>query len=71
MDRPVVGWARGWVRVPELRLQQKTARVIEAAGIGDSGRVVATQRVLKGAALLGKGKSGAREEKRPECGSKD
>ena len=71
MDRPVVGWARGWVGVPELRLQQKTAGVVEAAGIGDSGRVVATQRVPKGAALLGKGKRGARQEKSPKCGSKD
>ena len=71
MDRPVVGWACGWVRVPELRLQQKTAGVVEAAGIGDSGRVVATQRVFKGAALLRKGKDGTRQEKRPECGGKE
>ena len=71
MDRPVVSWACGWVGVPELRLQQETAGVVEAAGIGDSGRVVATQRVLKSAALLRKGKSGARQEKRPKCGSKD
>lgn len=61
MDRPVIGWACGWVTVPELRLQQKSAGVVEAAGIGDSGCIVATQRVLKGAALFRKGKSGARQ----------
>ena len=40
------------IAIPELCLQQKAARVVEAAGVGDSAFVVATQGVLEGAALL-------------------
>ena len=67
MHGPVVSGTCGGVAVPELRLQQETAGVVEAAGVGDGALVVATQWVLEGAALLGEGESRAREEERPEC----
>ena len=52
VDCPVICWTCSGVAVPELRLEQKTARVVEAAGVGDGAFVVATQGVLEGAALL-------------------
>ena len=61
----MVCWTSGGVGVPELRLQQVTAGVIEAAGVGDSAFIVATQGVLEGAALLRESESWARQEKRP------
>lgn len=66
MDGPVVCRTCSRIGVPELRLQQKTTGVVEAAGVGDSAFVVATQGVLEGAALLREGESWARQEKRPE-----
>lgn len=68
---PVVCWTRSRVGVPELRLQQKTAGVVEAAGVGDGAFVVATQGVLEGAALLREGESWARQEKGPEGGREE
>ena len=65
MDRPVVCWTSGRVGIPKLRLQQVTAGVVEAARVGDSAFVVATQRILEGAALLRESESWARQEKRP------
>lgn len=52
MDRPVIYGTCSGIAIPELCLQQKTARVVEAAGVGDGAFVVATQGVLEGAALL-------------------
>lgn len=60
VDGPVVRWAGGGVAVPELRLQQETAGVVEAAGVGHRAFVVAAQGVFEGAALLREGESRAR-----------
>ena len=57
MDGPVIRWTGSWIAIPELGLQQETAGVIEAAGIGDGAFVVATQGVLEGAALFREGES--------------
>lgn len=57
VDCPVICWTCSGVAVPELCLEQKTARVVEAASVGDSAFVVATQGVLEGTALLREGKS--------------
>ena len=51
----MVCWAGGRVCVPELSLQQVTARVVEAAGVGHGACVVATQGVFKCGALLREG----------------
>ena len=67
----MVCWTCSRVGVPKLRLQQQAARVVEAAGIGDSASVVATQGVLEGAALLREGSSWAGQEKRPKGGREE
>lgn len=59
----MVCWAGGGVCVPELRLQEDTTGVVEAAGVGDGGFVVAAQGVFEGVALLGEGEGGIRQEK--------
>ncbi len=59
MNGPVVCWACSGVTIPELRLQEETAGVVEAAGVGDGTFVVATQGILKGAALFREGESWA------------
>ncbi len=59
MDGPMVCWARSGVAIPELRLQEETAGVVEAAGVGDGAFVVATQGILEGAALFREGESWA------------
>ena len=53
----MIRWTGSWIAIPELGLQQETAGVIEAAGIGDGAFVVATQGVLEGAALFREGES--------------
>ena len=62
----MICWTCSWVAVPELRLQQKTAGVVEAASVGDGAFVVATQGILKGAASLREGESWARQDKSPD-----
>lgn len=52
MDRPVICGTCSRITIPELCLQQKTAGIVEAAGVGDGAFVMATQGVLEGAALL-------------------
>ena len=64
----MICWSGGGITVPELRLQQEPAGVVEAAGVGDGAPVVAAQGVLEGAALLGEGESWARQEERPNGG---
>ena len=66
MDGPVVCWTCSGFAIPELRLQEETTGVVEAAGVGDGAFVVATQGILKGAALFREGESWAREEEQPK-----
>ena len=56
------------VSIPELRLQEKTAGIVEAAGIGDGAFIMTTERVFKGAALFREGESGTGQEKKGAYG---
>lgn len=51
VDRPAVVRSDRGVRVPELRLQERTPRVVEAAQVGDCRRVVARELVRARARL--------------------
>lgn len=58
VDGPGVSWARGWASIPELSLQEGTARVVEAAR-RFRGRALATEDAVVGANLqLGRGANG-------------
>jgi hypothetical protein len=58
VDGPGVSWARGWVSIPELSLQEGTTGVVEAAS-SFRGRALATEGAVVGANLeLGRGANG-------------
>lgn len=54
MDGPAIRWSSRRVGVPKLRLQQLSSRGVEAAEIGDGGRVLAAD-LRVGAGLWGAG----------------
>lgn len=59
MDGPRITRARGWVGIPELSLQEGTARVVEAAG-RVRGRALAAEDVVGASVQLSRGTSGQR-----------
>lgn len=61
VDCPRIGWPCDWVGIPELGLQQCTARVIVAAS-GSLGGTVAAQSVVIGASLDSRRNGGCQGE---------